>query len=148
MASERHTHKLTGCAPIPLAHYLKALGILRLVGEQADEHAQGWWSGDVFHLKTILNKAELLDFFRLRYTPTPLVVPWSGADFFVAERNPSQASFKSRYPIKSPRKLRPSGAQSIESLLATTSARFDEYRKIIREVFAVMASLSLVLRKD
>ncbi len=27
---------LSGCAPVPLAHYLKALGVLRLVAEQAD----------------------------------------------------------------------------------------------------------------
>lgn len=27
---------LSGCAPVPIAHYLKALGVLRLVAEQAD----------------------------------------------------------------------------------------------------------------
>ena len=31
-----HLHVLKGCSPAPLANYLKALGILRLVGEQAD----------------------------------------------------------------------------------------------------------------
>ena len=30
MTITSHTHKLTGCAPIPLAHYLKALGVLHL----------------------------------------------------------------------------------------------------------------------
>lgn len=35
-----HIHKLDGCAPTPLAHYLKALGILRLVAEQADPNAR------------------------------------------------------------------------------------------------------------
>jgi len=34
-----HIHDLNGCAPVPLAHYLKALGILRLVAEQADPGA-------------------------------------------------------------------------------------------------------------
>ena len=29
-----HLHHLTGCSPVPLAHYLKALGILRLIVEQ------------------------------------------------------------------------------------------------------------------
>ena len=43
MAPERHTVELTGCTPIPLAHYLKALGILRLVSEQVDTDATGWW---------------------------------------------------------------------------------------------------------
>ena len=31
-----HLHHLFGCAPTPLAHYLKAIGILRLVAQQAD----------------------------------------------------------------------------------------------------------------
>ncbi len=43
MATERHTVELTGCIPIPLSHYLKALGILRLVSEQVDTDAKGWW---------------------------------------------------------------------------------------------------------
>ena len=34
-----HLHHLTGCAPAPLANYLKALGILRPVAEQADPTA-------------------------------------------------------------------------------------------------------------
>ena len=34
-----HVHQLRGCAPAPLAHYLKALAILRLVSEQRDPAA-------------------------------------------------------------------------------------------------------------
>ena len=33
--------ELTGCTPEPLMAYLKALGILRLVGEQTDPSARG-----------------------------------------------------------------------------------------------------------
>ena len=41
---------LHGCAPTPLASYLKALGVLRLIsssanhvsGQAADPHARGW----------------------------------------------------------------------------------------------------------
>jgi hypothetical protein len=40
------TTTFDGCAPVPLAHYLKALGILRLVLEQADGAARGIWQGD------------------------------------------------------------------------------------------------------
>lgn len=87
MASERHTHKLTGCAPIPLAHYLKALGILRLVGEQADPDAQGWWSGDVFYLRTMLSKDRLRDYFLNDYRPTPVVAPWNGGSGFFPKDN-------------------------------------------------------------
>lgn len=76
-------HKLEGCAPAPLAHYLKALGILRLVSEQADPEARGWWEGERFLLATHLDEDELLRFFLERYEPTPLVAPWNkGSGFF------------------------------------------------------------------
>ena len=78
-------HRLDGCAPTPLAHYLKALGILRLVSEQADPEARGWWEGERFLLATLLNEEDLLGFFLERYEPTPLVAPWNkGSGFFYA----------------------------------------------------------------
>ncbi len=78
-----HVHTLDGCAPAPLAHYLKALGILRLVAEQADSDVRGWWAGDRFRLATKLGREELEGFFLKDYQPTPLVSPWNkGAGFF------------------------------------------------------------------
>ena len=41
-----HLHHVSGCAPAPLAHYLKALGILRIVAEQRDPDIRGWWHDD------------------------------------------------------------------------------------------------------
>jgi CRISPR-associated protein Csx17 len=76
---------LKGCSPAPLANYLKALGILRLVGEQADKQARGWWEGEYFCLLTKLSKEELEAFFLERYEPTPLLSPWNkGCGFFKA----------------------------------------------------------------
>ena len=81
-----HVHELDGCAPAPLAHYLKALGILRLVAEQADENVRGWWKGNRFLLATGLTKEELEGFFVREYQPTPFVSPWNkGAGFFSEE---------------------------------------------------------------
>jgi CRISPR-associated protein Csx17 len=78
-----HLHILKGCAPAPLAHYLKALGILRLVGEQADPQARGWWDGERFCLLSKLSKEELETFFLEQYEPTPLLSPWNkGCGFF------------------------------------------------------------------
>ena len=37
-----HLHQLKGCSPTPLANYLKALGILRLVAGQADAACHVW----------------------------------------------------------------------------------------------------------
>jgi CRISPR-associated protein Csx17 len=71
-----HLHHLTGCAPAPLAHYLKALGVLRLVAEQADPHARGWWQDEHFCLLTKLDREGLERFFLEDYSPSPLFNPW------------------------------------------------------------------------
>ena len=73
-----HVHHLDGCAPTPLGHYLKALGILRLVAEQVDHEARGWWDGDHFCLATRLSCEELEKFFVCDYQPTPIFNPWGG----------------------------------------------------------------------
>ncbi len=76
-------HRLDGCAPVPLAHYLKALGILRLVAEQLDPEARGWWEGERFFLASHSDEEELLAFFLNRYAPTAIVSPWNkGSGFF------------------------------------------------------------------
>jgi CRISPR-associated protein Csx17 len=80
-----HLHVLKGCSPAPLANYLKALGVLRLVGDQADKQARGWWEGETFCLLTTLSKPELEEHFLDRYEPTPLLSPWNkGCGFFKA----------------------------------------------------------------
>lgn len=79
-------HELKGCSPTPLAHYLKALGILRLVAEQKDPEARAWWEGDRFFLATHLDESELLTFFLDEYEPTPMVAPWNkGSGFYYEE---------------------------------------------------------------
>lgn len=77
-----HLHDLDGCAPAPLAHYLKALGILRLVAEQADPQARGWWQGERFRLATTLDREALISFFTDRYRPTPVFNPWGARSGF------------------------------------------------------------------
>ena len=51
---------LAGCTPQPLAAYLKALGVLRLVAEQKDCHVKGWWACEAFHLESCLDETGLL----------------------------------------------------------------------------------------
>ena len=82
---------LHGCAPTPLASYLKALGVLRLVsspanhvsGEAADPHARGWWENECFHLRTTLSRDALLHFFLHDYAPSPIIAPWNGRAGFL-----------------------------------------------------------------
>jgi CRISPR-associated protein Csx17 len=75
--------KLSGCKPEPLAHYLKALGVLRLAVEQGlDPQAKGYWHDNSFILDTSITAERLLDFFLNEYRPTPIISPWNGGSGF------------------------------------------------------------------
>jgi CRISPR-associated protein Csx17 len=82
-----HFHKLTGCSPTPLANYLKALGILRLIAEQADPNARGAWRDESFVLATTLTETKLADFFLKQYAPTPLISPWNRGSGFLSGKD-------------------------------------------------------------
>ncbi|MBV8567398.1 MAG: type I-U CRISPR-associated protein Csx17 [Methylobacteriaceae bacterium] len=97
---------LDGCRPTPLANYLKALGVLRLVSEQKDHTARGFWQHERFHLKTTLEPDSLRRFFLEDYAPTSIVAPWNGGSGF--------------YP-----KDAKDGISAIEE---STSDRFENYR--------------------
>jgi len=84
-----HTNKivLQGCRPTPLSRYLKALAILRLVAEQSDENAKGYWEHGFFVLESRLDKNELVEFFLQSYCPTPIAGPWNGGSGFYPKDN-------------------------------------------------------------
>jgi CRISPR-associated protein Csx17 len=109
-----HVHRLDGCRPEPLSHYLKALGVLRLVSRQADPAARGFWRDDVFHLVCTLDRWTLEAFFLERYSPTPLIGPWNGGSGFY-----EGDSIDGR-----------------EALRNSTDARFAAYRQAINAVLA------------
>jgi CRISPR-associated protein Csx17 len=93
---------LEGCSPEPLASYLKALAVLRLVAEQKEPTAKGWWENDLFHLESRLDKDSLMEFFLQEYCPTPIVAPWNGGSGFyegdvVAGREAIQSSTSGRF---------------------------------------------------
>ncbi len=107
-----HVHALSGCTPQPLAHYLEALGVLRLVAQQADSRARGFWKDECFHLVTALDRQQLVDFFAERWVPTPMVTPWNGGSGF--------------YP-----KDKAARTKGIEPLLASSHPRFGPYRQVL-----------------
>jgi CRISPR-associated protein Csx17 len=87
MIAPTQIHELAGCTPTPLAHYLKALAVLRLIAEQADPQVRGWWKGERFFLLTRLDRPALLQFFLTTYAPTPLIAPWNGGSGFFPKDN-------------------------------------------------------------
>ena len=54
--------RLPGLRTDPIASYLSAIGVLRIVGTQADPGAAGWWHVDEFRLSTRLTREELVSF--------------------------------------------------------------------------------------
>jgi len=85
--------RLEGCRPEPLSSYLKALGVLRLVGEQADRSAKGRWDADTFVLVTALDADDVTGFLVDDYHPTPIVAPWNGRGGFKRELNRESERF-------------------------------------------------------
>ena len=88
-------HRLDGCSPTPLASYLKALGVLRLVAEQLDPEARAWWEGERFVLATTCSAPDLLRFFLDGYSPTPLVSPWNKGSGFFYDGDPALTAAES-----------------------------------------------------
>lgn len=72
---------LDGCTPTPIANYLKALGVLRLLSEKYPE-TRGFWQGDEFVLRTSLDRTGIERFFLDDYEPTPIMAPWNGGSGF------------------------------------------------------------------
>jgi CRISPR-associated protein Csx17 len=91
-----YDHILNGCAPVTLASYLKALGIFRLVAEQADADARGFWRDDRFNLSTRLTINELVRFFGESYEPSPIISPWNGRAGFLEGEEEDADSKSSR----------------------------------------------------
>lgn len=73
---------LPGCTPEPLMSYLKALGVFRLVAEQADTAARLSWQNGSACLSSSLDEDALSDFFLNGYCPTPILAPWNGGSGF------------------------------------------------------------------
>ncbi|MBV6416969.1 MAG: hypothetical protein CMLOHMNK_01587 [Steroidobacteraceae bacterium] len=77
---------LDGCTVTPLAGYLKALGVLRLLSTKYPE-TRGAWRGERFVLTVPLDRNELERFFLEEYAPTPILAPWNGGSGFYAKDN-------------------------------------------------------------
>ncbi len=138
-----YLHELSGCAPAPLAHYLKALGILRLVSEQVDPSARGFWRGERFCLVTTLARDELEAFFLENYAPTPLVSPWLKGSGFYGKTDPGLS------PIRNSKALRLSafraGIADADGMLAEIQAADSVIRAIKDE--SKQKNLSLAERE-
>lgn len=96
---------LAGCTPTPLANYLKALGVLRLLSATHYETRAAWDGGNIV-LHTKLDRAALESFFLHEYRPTPIMAPWNGGSGFFENDNKT----------------------AVQAIVGSTSKRFAHYR--------------------
>lgn len=104
-----HRVRLPGCNATPFGGYLKALGVLRLVSDQVEPEARGWWAGETFTIESSLDENGIAAFFLERYQPTPILAPWNGGSGFYPKDN----------------------KDGIAAIADSLDPRFAEYRKSI-----------------
>lgn len=129
--------ELPGCTPEPLMAYLKALGILRLVSEQKDPAARGWWKNGAFWLRSAVlfgdtetddaKRDALVAFFLKEYKPTPLVAPWNAGSGFYLKWDEKKNTFKKR-----------DATEAVSKIESSTGDRFQRYREQIQAIKEVL----------
>jgi CRISPR-associated protein Csx17 len=112
---------LPGCSPVPLAHYLKALGVLRLVSEQGTTQNStpppvAFWSANHFVLSSSMGQDALVEFFLQNYEPSPVIAPWNGGSGFYAKDN----------------------QESLLAISTSRSERLQSYRKSIETALGIL----------
>lgn len=110
---------LNGCTPTPLANYLKALGVMRLLSV-CDPQLRGFWRRDRFVLRTALNREAIQHFFLHEYAPTPIISPWSGRAGFL-EGDDGQDSKRK-------------GAIILRRIENAAGKRFKSYRRVVSAI--------------
>lgn len=116
----RHTVRLEGCIATPLANYLKALGVFRIVAEQVDPGATAWWEGDCLTLESTLDEPGIIAFFLREYRPTPILAPWNGGCGFYQNWDEKKNGFKSR-----------KATEAVTAIQNATNPSFGPYREQI-----------------
>lgn len=120
--SDTYEVELPGCTPEPLMSYLKALGILRIVSEQADADATACWKNDCFVLASQLDESGIVRLFLDDYRPTPIIGPWAGGSGFFGNDN----------------------RKAVESIAQSASLRAASYRKCIEKAKCILKDEGLV----
>lgn len=137
---------LHGCAPVPLAHYLKALGILRLVSESGDSNATGCWKSDAFIITSKFDSDGLVEFFQRQYKPTPILSPWNGGSgFYLQEEKLNEKDPLTGKKKKTGIRNQPTEATRVVAALeVSTDARFSDYRSAISLTRSILEERGLI----
>ncbi|HET9970981.1 MAG TPA: type I-U CRISPR-associated protein Csx17 [Streptosporangiaceae bacterium] len=83
----RTRHIFPGLRPEPLASYLAGLGLIRVLGEQADPDAAAAWAADGLAVTTDVE--DMAAWLAASYVPTPVLSPWNnGSGFGAKDKEP------------------------------------------------------------
>lgn len=137
-----HVVHLRGCMPTPLASYLKALAILRLVAEQKDPDARGWWEGEHFVLESVLDEEGLKRFFLDEYRPTPVIAPWNGGSGFYFREEKYKDPETGKNIKTGKRNQQTTATRAIDRLLQGKAERLLGLRECVKISKVILGKLS------
>ncbi|MFF4894690.1 type I-G CRISPR-associated protein Cas8g1/Csx17 [Micromonospora chersina] len=81
---------MPGLHPTPLVNYLAGLGLIRVIGEQADPQVIAAWTPEGLLIDTTV--ADIATWLAQTYAPTPVLSPWNeGSGFGTKDVTPRQA---------------------------------------------------------
>jgi CRISPR-associated protein Csx17 len=94
-------HVFPGLRPEPLASYLAGLGLIRLLGDQADPDATAAWAADGLTVTTMVE--DIATWLAGSYVPTPVLSPWNNGSGFGAKDKEPLVRLKALREHQSPR---------------------------------------------
>ncbi|MBO0802478.1 MAG: type I-U CRISPR-associated protein Csx17 [Nocardiopsaceae bacterium] len=134
-------HLSPGLGAEPLASYLASLGLVRVLGEQADPAVTATWTPDGVAITTAV--PDIAVWLADEYIPTPVVSPWNGGSGFGA---------KDKEPIRRFDRIRKHPSPRLNSLrnaigIATAVVATAREREWITDSGVMKASKSAVVQE-
>lgn len=140
---------LTGCTPTPLANYLKALGVLRLLSAKYPD-TRGFWRNEAFVLRTSLDRNSIEQFFLDTYEPTPIMAPWNGGSGFYYQERKS----KEKDPVTGKKKKlgifdqETAATKVVAAVLTSKSRRLRTYREVLNQANTSIQNAGFITSPD
>lgn len=117
----RTRHLLPGLRPEPLASYLAGLGLIRVLGEQADNNVTATWTPDGLAVTTHVE--DIAQWLADDYKPMPVLSPWNGGSGFGAKDKEPLRRLGSLHGSTSPRLASLNAAIDIANAVVTKARK-------------------------